>query len=39
MDFKETECDDVEWIELAQDRFKDWALIAVINLHVTGYLT
>ena len=35
MDLQEVECGDVEWIELAQDRDRCWALVnAVMNIQV-----
>jgi len=38
MDFKEIECNDVEWTELAQDSFQYWAFVVVTDLYVTSSL-
>jgi hypothetical protein len=36
MDFKEVNCDDVKWIELAEDSFQfQLAFVVVMNLHFT----
>jgi hypothetical protein len=31
MDLKETECEDVDWIQLAQNKIQLWTLVETVN--------